>query len=187
MNNTAYYGGGLSFSTVRQSHMCNVSHIISFHQCSWINNTARTGSGVYLNVHTLPEGQVAPAYFRDCSFIGNNNKYVPGQPIYQLGIGSLYSDTMPVDFDGRCVFKSNSDGAVAATASRLTFCQNSSLSFENNTGHHGGGIALLGNAYMLVEKNTSLIFYGNSVNAKGGAIYSLAPSQRDFVSTKNAL
>ena len=104
MNNTAYYGGGLSFSTVRQSHACSQSHIILFQQCSWINNTACTGSGVDLNVHTLPEGHVDPAYFRDCSFIGNTNKYALDQPIYQLGIGSLYSDAVPIDFDGRCIF-----------------------------------------------------------------------------------
>ena len=180
--NSAYYGGGLSFSTVRQ--MCNLSWSISFQQCNWNGNTARTGSGVDLNVHTIPEGQVAPVYFRDCSFMNNSNDYVPEQPIYQLGIGSLYSDTVPVDFDGVCVFKLNNGGALAITGSRLTVQQNSSLSFENNTGHHGGAIALLGNAYIVVEENTKLKFYSNQAKAKGGAIYSLAPSQRDFVSTK---
>ena len=183
--NRAYYGGGLSFSTVRQSSKtCNLSHSISFHHCNWTNNTARTGSGVDLNVHTLPEGQVSPAYFRNCSFINNSNDYVPTQPIYQLGIASLYSDSVPVDFDGVCVFRMNCGGAIAITASQLTVLEDSFLSFENNTGHHGGAIALLGNAYVVVEENTSLEFHNNQAKAKGGAIYSLAPSQRDFVSTK---
>ena len=183
-NNTAYYGGGVSFSTSKEDRKCELDHTIQFTQCTWTNNTARTGSGVDLNVHTFPEGHVAPVYFRDCFFISNNNEYVPDEPIYQLGIGSLYSDSIPVDFDGNCAFHYNSASAIAATASTLTFLQNSSLIFSNNTGHHGGAISLLGNAYMLVENNTSLEFYYNRATAKGGAIYYLAPSERDFVSTR---
>ena len=183
-NNKAYYGRGVSFSTSKEDRMCKLDYTILFTQCMWSNNTARTGSGVDLNVHTFPEGQVAPVYFRDCSFISNSNDYVPNEPIYQLGIGSLYSDSIPVDFDGKCVFHYNSASAIAATASTLTFLQNSFITFLNNTGHHGAAIALLGNAYLLVKKNTSLEFFGNQATTKDGAIYDLAPSKRDFVSTK---
>ena len=183
-NNSASYGGGVSFSTVRESNVCELERTISFQHCQWIENVARTGSGVDLNVHTFPQGIVAPVWFEDCKFIGNTNEYAVNQSILLLGIGSLYSDAVPVDFYGNCVFQCNVGGALAATAATLTFHRNSNISFESNTGHHGGGIALLGNAYMLVEENTLLYFYGNQAKAKGGAIYSLAPSERDFVSTK---
>ena len=183
-NNTASYGGGVSFSTVRESNVRELEYTISFKQCWWIENVARTGSGVDLNVHTFPQGIVAPVWFKDCKFIRNTNEYVVNQSVWLLGIGSLYGDAVPVDFNGSCVFIYNIGGALAVTAATLTFHQDSYVSFENNTGHHGGGIALLGNAYMLVKENTSLHFYGNQAKAKGGAIFSLAPSERDFVSTK---
>ena len=184
MENSASYGGGVSFSTVRQTDMCLLNYTISFKQCVWSKNVARTGSGVDLNVHVFPQGLVAPVRFEDCRFTENTNVYVKGQPVSLLGIGSLYSDAVPVKFYGKCELINNTGGAMAATASTLTFCQDSFITFENNTGHHGGGIALLGNAYMLVEKNTSLNFSGNKAKAKGGAIFSLSPSERDFVSTK---
>ena len=182
--NSASYGGGVSFSTVRESNVRDLKYTISFQQCQWIENVARTGSGVDLNVHTFPQGIVAPVWFEDCEFVENTNEYAVNQSIWLLGIGSLYSDAVPVAFNSNCVFKYNVGGALAVTAATLTFHQDSHISFENNTGHHGGGIALLGNAYMLVEENTSLHFYSNHAKAKGGAIYSLAPSERDFISTK---
>ena len=185
-DNSASYGGGVSFSTVRERNAspCELNNTISFRQCQWIGNVARTGSGVDLNVHTFPQGIVAPVWFEDCKFIRNTNEYAVNQSIWLLGIGSLYSDAIPVEFYGNCVFIYNIGGALAATAATLTFHQDCNILFENNTGHHGGGIALLGNTYMLVQENTSLHFYGNHAKAKGGAIFSLAPSERDFVSNK---
>ena len=183
-DNSAGYGGGVSFSTVRQSDMGLLNYTISFKQCVWSNNVARTGSGVDLNVHVFPQGLVVPVWFEDCQFTENTNVYVKNRSVSLLGIGSLYSDAVPVEFYGKCELINNTGGAMAATATTLTFHQDSFIIFGSNTGHHGGGIALLGSAYMLVEKNTSLNFYGNKAKAKGGAIFSLSPSERDFVSTK---
>ena len=59
--------------------------------------------------------------------------------------------------------------------------------FYNNSGWHGAGMALLGNAYFIVYHNTSLHFINNSAVTKGGAIYYINSGQKDFVSTQRCL
>ena len=106
---------------------------------------------------------------------------------FPLGIGALYADNIPVKFSGNCIFTGNKDSAIAGIATHLMFSNNTSVMFYNNSGWHGAGMALLGNAYFIVYHNTSLHFINNSAVTKGGAIYYINSGQKDFVSTQRCL
>jgi len=181
--NSAYFGGGLSFGTTKEHNVSKPTNVLRFLDCSWHGNIARTGSGVDLSALTLPTGVISTVYFSNCVFLMNSNNYV-NQSILLLGIGSLYADTVAIDLDGNCSFEGNIGSAIAGTSSRISIFAGSRISFSNNTGHHGGAIALLGNAYLLIYNATRLSFIRNTALSKGGAIYSLSASERDFISTK---
>ncbi|XP_065890666.1 uncharacterized protein [Dysidea avara] len=181
--NSAYYGGGMSFSTTKEQNVSKPSNTLQFVECSWYGNTARTGSGIDLTAHTLPNGVISSVHFSDCVFQMNSNNYVNRSTLL-LGIGSLYADSIAIDMAGNCLFEGNLGSAIAGTASKMSILSGSYISFNNNTGHHGGAIALLGNAYLFIYNSTRLNFTGNTVLTKGGAIYNLSPSERDFISTK---
>ncbi|XP_065891069.1 uncharacterized protein [Dysidea avara] len=179
-NNSAYYGGGMSFSTTKEQIASNT---LQFVECSWHGNIARSGSGVDLTVLTLPIGVISAVKFNNCIFRENSNNYV-NRSILLLGIGSLYADSVPIEITGNCSFEDNQGSALVGTASRIAILSGSRVSFINNTGHHGAAISLLGNAYLHIYNGTRLYFTANTAFSKGGAIYSLSPSERDFISTK---
>ena len=181
--NLAYYGGGMSFSTTKEQNVSKPSNTLQFIACTWNGNTARTGSGVDLTALTLPDGVVSAVYFSNCVFQKNSNNYV-NQSVLLPGIGSLYVDSVTIEMAGNCSFEGNVGSAIAGTASRISILSGSCIFFNNNTGHHGGAIALLGNMYLIIYNSTRLNFTGNTALTKGGAIYNLSPSERDFISTK---
>ena len=106
---------------------------------------------------------------------------------FPLGIGALYADNTPVNFSGNCIFTRNKDSAIAGIATRFMFSNNTSVMFINNSGWHGAGMALLGNAYFIIYYNTSFQFINNRAVTKGGAIYHINSGQKDFVSTQRCL
>jgi len=181
--NLAYYGGGVSFSVTKEQNVSRPSNTLQFVDCSWYDNIARTGSGVDLTAHALPDGVLSAVYFSNCVFQMNSNSYV-NQSILLPGIGSLYVDSVTIEMAGNCSFEGNVGSAIAGTASRISILSGSRIFFSNNRGHHGGAIALLGNMYLIIYNDTRLNFTGNTALSKGGAIYNLSPSERDFISTK---
>ena len=122
----------------------------------------------------------------NCNFIANSNSY-SNRKAFPLGIGALYADNIPVKFSGSCIFDGNKHSAVAGMGTYFIFSNDTSVMFYNNSGWHGAGMALLGNAYFIVYHNTSLQFINNSAVTKGGAIYYINSGQKDFVSTQRCL
>ena len=185
-SNTAYYGGGLSCRISKEKNVTVASNSLELVDCTWVGNVARTGSGVDIISHAFPHGLSPVVKIVNCNFIANNNKY-SNMAAFPLGIGALYADNIPVNFSGNCVFTGNEDSAVAGIATYFMFSNNTSVMFRNNSGWHGAGMALLGNAYFIVYHNTSLQFINNSAVTKGGAIYYINSGQKDFLSTQRCL
>ena len=184
--NRAYYGGGLSCRITKEKNVVNASNSLVLLNSTWSNNVARSGSGVDIISHVVPQGVSPVVEFTDCHFSENNNKY-SNLTKFPSGIGALYADNIPVRFTGRCTFVGNQDSAVAGIATSFTFGRNTSVTFRSNHGWNGAAISLLGNAYIIVHDITFLAFINNTADTKGGAIYYVNSGQKDFVSTQRCL
>ena len=186
-SNKAYYGGGLSCRISKEDFVVVASNSLELINCTWLENIARTGSGVDIISHVFPHGLSPVVKFVNCNFTANNNSYSKNVTAFPLGIGALYADSISVNFSGNCIFHGNEDSAIAGMDTYFRFTDNTSAVFSNNSGWHGAGMALLGNAYFIVHHNTSLQFINNSAVTKGGAIYYINSGQKDFVSTQRCL
>ena len=181
--NSAYYGGAMSYKITKEADRTVASNTVSFANCSWFKNKARTGSAVNLEAEPFPSGITPYASFSDCHYINNTNHYLPN-PDKPVGIGALYSDNIPVVFSEHCTFSGNKGTALTGSAVFFVLANNSVTRFDKNYGNNGGAIALLGNTYLILHQNTTLWFTHNKAYSKGGAIYFVSSSERDFVSTQ---
>ena len=184
--NTAYYGGGLSCEISKENDKTKASNNFELVDCIWEENVARTGSGVDIISRPFPYGVSPVVKIVNCNFTANNNSY-SNMASFSLGIGALYADNVLVNFTGNCIFTGNKDSAVAGIATHFIFSNNTYAMFYKNSGLHGAGMALLGNAYFIIYHNTSLQFIDNSVMTKGGAVYYIDSGQKDFASTQRCL
>ncbi|CAI8037586.1 hypothetical protein GBAR_LOCUS21022, partial [Geodia barretti] len=62
---------------------------------------------------------------------------------------------------------------------------NSSITFTNNMGRHGGAIALLGAAFIETHPLSKLVFVNNSALIAGGAIYETSIGEHDLINSRN--
>ena len=184
--NRAYFGGGLSCGLSKENNVTIASNSLELIDCTWVENVARSGSGVDIISHAFPNGVSPVVRIVNCNFIDNNNSY-SNMVGFPLGIGALYADNTPVNFSGNCIFSGNKDSAIAGIVTHFMFSNNTSVMFTNNRGWHGAGMALLGNAYFIIYHNTSFQFINNRAVTKGGAIYHINSGQKDFVSTQRCL
>ena len=190
--NSAYYGGAVSYKITRESHRIAASNALTFAGCYWLNNEAQTGSAVNLVSQPYPQGVTPHVIFSDCEFSNNINHYSDSNNINYysdnstkpVGIGSLYSDNIPVVLSGSCNFSHNEGTALAGSATYFILANNSVTRFDKNSGNNGGAIALLENTYLVVDPNTKLWFTDNKALSKGGAIYFTCSSERDFISSQ---
>ena len=185
-SNRAYYGGGLSCRISKENFVAVASNSLELVNCTWVENIARTGSGVDIISHVFPHGLSPVVKIVNCNFTANSNNY-SNKAAFPSGIGALYADSIPVNFSGNCIFHGNNNSAIAGMGTYFRFTDNTSAVFSDNIGWHGAGMALLGNAYFIVHHNTSLQFINNSAVTKGGAIYYINSGQKDFISTQRCL
>ena len=180
--NSAYYGGGVSYTITKESNQAVASNSLNFADCEWIDNKARTGSAVDLAACPLPVGAAPVVMFKNCHFLNNSNHYSDSinKPV---GVGALYSDNIPIDLAGTCKFVNNKGTALAGSASYFNFKNDSTTNFNHNDGSDGGAMALLGNTYLILYQNTTIWFVNNRAASKGGAIYFTSSSEREFINT----
>ena len=182
INNSAYFGGGVSFYAARENS-AKATNSLQFHNCSWFANTARLGSAVDLALwHPIISGSITIPLFNNSIFF--NNYYVQQLNQY-MGIGAVYSDSIPVLFTGETIFSNNSNSALVAVATYLRFDVNSSATFNGNSGRIGAALALLGNAFIVTSDNSELIFVDNLADLKGGAIFGEVVGEHDLLSSRN--
>jgi len=183
-HNYAYYGGGISISMIREQNTNQSTVNISFEDCHWGNNSARTGSAMDIYANDFPIGMLPTVYIINCNFTQNSNRFTLNLKDL-LGLGTLYTRSVPIQFHSSVNFLSNEGSSVAGAATRFIFYNDCSILFYNNSGRQGGAIALLGVSYIKLHDNASLNFSNNQAVAKGGAIYSLVTSERDFINSQN--
>ena len=106
--------------------------------------------------------------FCSCSFTANT---IYGKNSTGVGMGAVYSDSVPLDFSGSTTFTQNNGTALVMSSTSVQFNENTSAIFNRNHGYNGGAIALLNRAWIKVSSHVALRFSYNSATHKGGAIY----------------
>ena len=183
--NSAYFGGGLSIYAAREPTESSPTNSLVFVNTTWQENVARAGSAADLSVwHTVPAGAVAITNFTDCRFSNNSGSYT-SELSTVVGIGALYLDSIPVHFMGKNIFELNTHSALAAVSTGIYLTSGCSVQFLNNKGRHGGGVALLGYAFLEVLPNSEFLFINNTAEIKGGAIYQLSIGEHDLINSRN--
>ena len=154
-------------------------------ECIWHENKAQMGSAVNLETQPFPLGITPIATFSDCSFLNNTN--VDSKRLnkpWPNGIGTLYSDNVPIVFSGNCNFSYNKGTAVTGSATFFILANNSVTRFDANTGNNRGAIALLGNTHIIFTQSTTLWFTNNKARSKGGGVYFVLSNERENISSQ---
>ena len=184
-NNTAYFGGGISFYTTLELGEQTASNSIVFINCSWTNNTARLGSAIDMAVwHETTEGVGVKPNLTNCSFEGNTVHYTDllGAP---AGIGTIYTDSVDIIFHGTLNVSNNYGTGIASLDAGLKFMPKSLVNFTANIGRNGGAIAMFGYAYIKVYSNTLFMFLHNKAQILGGALYWESIGGHELISSRN--
>ena len=180
-NNTAYWGGGVSFYVAREQGKASATNSLEFEHCNWTSNKARLGAAVDLSVwHPVSNGAVVQVKFTD-TIISSHHYDQPTGSI--VGIGAFYTDSVPAVFYGYANFAFNTFSAFAATSTSIDFF--GSANFIANSGRNGGAITLFGYAFIRVHSGVSMTFIHNSAKLKGGAIYAELVGEHELISSRN--
>lgn len=186
-NNTAYFGGGVSFFTFREhknDSVTGVTNRIEFHTCNWDGNVARLGAAMDLSLwHMITNGSITQPILQDCNFTNNTVEYTKliGTAV---GVGTVYSDSVPIAFSGRTFFVNNSGSALVSLDAEVEF-KKELVVFENNTGREGGAIVLFNQAFLLLHQEVELQFLKNRADLKGGAIFWESIGDHQLISSRN--
>ena len=184
--NNAYYGGGLSFYTSVNSPNYPVNQLQLF-DCSFTENKARLGAAIDLSIyHPSIDGTHPKVLIHNLIVHKNIALFHGGQPGTIVGIGTVYIDTLAVQFAGTITFEDNNGSALALTGScQVDILNNSKMEFTRNLGRNGGGLVIYGNAFIVTHANSSLVFINNTAEYHGGAIYHYTSGERDRFGSGN--
>ena len=188
-NNSAYFGGGVSFFTFPEHINHNKqTNIIYFINCYWSKNIARLGSAIDLSLwhlyNTVTGSVVIKPYFMNCSFVSNSIKYTTsaGTP---AGIGTVYSDSVPIQFRDETLFIDNEGSAIVSLDAEVQFGNKSNITIKGNHGRVGAGITLFNKAFLNLNESCSLKFINNIAHLHGGGIYWESIGDHQLISSRN--
>ena len=176
-NNEALQGGAIAFSPTYQTSLVKdqTTHL-SITASSFSANHAQMGAAIHAELNPFfVFGTINNVAIRDCVFENNSIQYIRGVSNYTMGIGTVYTSQVPLNFSSRVEFSDNFGSALALTSTYADF-YNSNATFVGNRGDTGGAIAFLGSSYAIVDESTNMHFERNFAR-KGGAIYNLLTGQ----------
>ena len=175
VNNSAIWGGGMSLYGT--SVLCRINcakHTTQFffYRCTWSGNSGTVGAALATMLADQNDVQIGPEMpysisFNECLF--SSNQVIKLDKGIIIGEGALFSDQVPLIFQGTALFSNNTNTALSLDGATLEIF--GKVSFTNNTGYRGGAVAMRGLSRIIFQKNSELIFYNNSCENKGGALY----------------
>ena len=192
-SNTAFNGGGLSISPTVQNVTKDQVATVFISQSNFTGNVARLGAALHVSRFAMIlDGNIINVVISDCNFDSNAVNFIKylreyggnKTDAYQPGLGAVYINQVPVAFQTRVCFTSNSGSAIAAVGASLDF-SDCFATFKDNLGMNGGAIALLGLAWLRINDNTSMKFWGNVATVDGGAIYNKYVERENLITYVN--
>ena len=188
-NRAEFGGGAIIFSG--QSTSGNYLNEAEFHNCTWIENSAKFGSAVDVTADSwevktntfLPE-----PLFKDCYFIRNfvlNQTSAKGLNNFFVGKGAFQSNGFLINLQGKQFFDGNDGSAMHLTSSVINFESGSDVCFKNNSGLYGGAISLIGISAIKVNDDSEFLFINNTASSAGGAIYYFSIDNHNYLSSRS--
>ena len=184
--NCAVVGGGVSYLSYRW-RTDTVS--MSFDDCIFDQNTAHMGSAVAMTPSRFSKmysGNIVIPHFHNCLFSTNfifDKCFQSFKAQENAGIGTVYSSSYNIDFQGSNDFENNWGSAIHIVNGILNFTA-SNVNFINNTAQWGGALALFGDSTMIVGSN-KYNFILNMALIQGGAIYVNLIDKADFTISRS--
>ena len=185
-NNTAYWGGGVSYVIITEQHATGTNSLY-FIDCHWQYNVAKFGAAIDLSLYrSLTSGVAQAVVFEKCSFVSNRAMYniKPGQFELQ-GAGIVYANSIAIQTKERMEFIANSGSALVLSASYINITDKCNVMFADNNGLRGGAISLLASSWVSIGKNTAVSFVRNHADEVGGAIYAELTNKHNVISEWN--
>ena len=182
--NLALNGGGLSISPTPQNTVDSQLGSIQVTNSTFERNMAKLGAAIHISRFTLIlEGKLLTIQLIACTISGNSVDYSKGR-IFEAGIGAIYVSGTPVAFRNSSFFQNNTGSALAVVGTNVDFTD-CLATFMDNNGSKGGGIALLGSAWILINSATVMVFIHNVALTSGGAIYNVYTERENLKSYAN--
>ena len=175
VNNSAIWGGGMSLYGT--SVLCRINCArhktqFFFYRSTWYRNNGTVGAALATMLANQNDVQIGPEMpysisFKDCLF--SSSQVVKLNKGTIIGEGALFSDQVLLIFQGSASFSNNTNTALSLDGSTVEIF--GKMNFTNNKGYRGGAVAMRGLSRVIFQKNSELIFYNNSCDNKGGALY----------------
>ena len=178
--NEAYLGGGVTVI----SDPGNVG-FVKFQNVTWIDNIARLGSAVNLNVLDIFFNRSpTQLVFEDCEFKYNTVFYT-NKTRTTVDTGTIFSNSFPILFKGYTNCEGNQASCIYSVEAKIEFAENAIGTFTGNQAFNGGGIALLSSAHIILNEGSNLTFSNNIAHVHGGAIFWEGIGNQYLASSRN--
>ena len=178
--NEAYLGGGVSVTSVPR----NVGYV-NFQNVTWIDNIARLGSAVNLDVLDIFFNRSpTQLVFEDCEF-KHNTVFYTNKTGTTVGTGTIFSNSFHILFKGYTNCEGNQASCIYSVKAKIEFAENAIGTFISNQAFNGGGIALLSSAHIFLNEGSNLTFSNNIAHVHGGAIYWEGIGNQYLASSRN--
>ena len=185
-NNTAYWGGGVSYVTLTEQHATGTNSLY-FTNCHWQYNVAKFGAAVDMSLYqSMTSGIVQAVVFENCSFVSNSAVYNVRRDQFELqGVGTVYVSSIAIQLKEKIDFKANNGSALVLSDSYVNITDGCNVMFTDNKGLRGGALSLLASSWMSIGKNTKITFVRNHADEVGGAINAELNNEHNVISEWN--
>ena len=97
----------------------------------------------------------------------------------------VYANYISIQFNNRIEFNANSGSALVLSTSHVSITKDCSVAFIRNRNRRGGAVSLLASSWMSVAENTTVMFFENSADEMGGAVYAEQTNEHNVISEWN--
>ena len=88
-----------------------------------------------------------------------------------LGGGIIYSDTFSLNISGNVTFTGNIGSCIHISAAQINVLESANLTMDSNYARRGAGLLLMGYASLMVCENSAVSFINNTAEDSGGGLY----------------
>ena len=175
-------GGGITWYASHEPGKAQATNKFQVHGSIFINNEAQYGSAIQVNKEyhaSVVEGSMLTLLIDSCLFTENNLHSI--EFTTYDSVGAISASGVNVKFLNFTRFTQNNSTALVVDGAAAEFFVGSYTDFFKNSGLHGGAILLIGDSWIQVHPNSTLLFKDNTALTYGGAIYIELSTPYEFV------
>ena len=164
-------GGGIILYASHESGKSQPTNRFKICNSSFMNNEAQYGSAIQINkeYHTsLVRGSMLTLIIDGCYFFGNNLQALSSR---SGSVGAISASGVSIQFRNFTRFIKNKSTALVIDSAYADFYDHSFTEFLDNKGLRGGAVLLIGDSWIQVHSDSTLLFVRNTAVHYGGAIF----------------